>query len=67
MRAVRWFWLNLPDLRDAPCGAVGCSEAGSIVAGAPVFVKRFGGWRLNAVIKRERSRGRRAEWKELAT
>lgn len=58
----RWFWLDLRDLRDAPCGLVGCSEAGKVVAGAPVFVKRFKGWHLNAIILRERSRGRRVAW-----
>lgn len=62
---MRWFWLDLPDLRDAPCGAVACNERGSIIKGAPVLVRRFAGWRLNALIKRERSRGRRVRWTEI--
>lgn len=63
--AVRWFWLNLPDEPASPCGAVACTPDGYVCGGAPIFVRRLRGRRLNAVIRTGRAAGRTAEWKAL--
>lgn len=62
---LRWFWLNLPDEPAAPCGAVSCTRDGTVTGGAPIFVRRLRGRRLNAVIRTARAAGQRAEWRAL--